>query len=351
VCVVKKLLAKERYIIIRDNIKNRKKVCSFRKKKQFIPIPFKNYKVVAPKTLCLTMSQHYEETVRFVKDICECSRLQKRVYLDLSNLDSLLPCGTIYFMSTIEQIVSKYKVTVTGCYPNNDIAEQMLQKLGVIAIMGLSERTIVEHNNVIDWHVHQGVDVSFCEEYDDVENFLIENLNEDDLIKVNSGISEAVANACSHGYLNADKCRHWWAFVRKSVSKEKTSLIVVISDLGVGIHKTISKSVNKRLGMTLNDFSSKLKLTKPKYHSNRIKAACELGLSQTGLKNRGKGLPEMIDVTKSLDKSWLAVISGKGIVTFKNRDFGIVSHELREFKEPIKGTIICWQIPLSSVEG
>jgi hypothetical protein len=337
---------KERVRIVRLNIKERK--AGSRRKFWKNNVVLISCKVSSPQALCLTNRKNFNTTARFINQISECARIRKKVHLDLSCLEYLVPCGTIYFMSTLEQIIEKYDVVITGTYPKNEITEQMLQKLGIISLMGLSERCGIDSDHVKDWQVHKGSDVSFNEDYDEVENFLNQNLGDDEFLKINSGISEAVSNACSHGYSLERSTKPWWGFVRKMCHNGTDVLVVVVSDLGVGIHETIPLSIQKKLGITIKEFASNLSMPRPNRHSSKIKAACELGMTQTGLKHRGKGLPEIKSVTESSEGSWLSVISGRGLVTFRNKKQGreVVS-KLTDFNEVVKGTIICWQIPIA----
>jgi len=340
--IMRKLSDKCRLRCIIFNIKHRKKRIFLSKNTR----PFLKYRATAPKELALIRPSQFDSSAVFVNEIWECARRRGRVYLDLSNLESLSPCGMIYFLSTLDQIVEKYKVVISGCYPKTDIVEQMLQKLGIIKAMGLSERKKIDNTDVTNWHIHRGYDVNFSEEYDDIEEILKDNLTKEGFEIVNSGISEAVSNTCFHGYEQNEKQRPWWAFVRRFESDKGTSLMVVLSDLGFGIHKTIPLSVKKKLGMSMKRFSSEFGILKPNQASSKIKIACELGSTRTKLGHRGKGLPEIVDVTRSLPKSNLAVISGQGLVVFRKDKNGKITDSQVESKTKIKGSVIIWQIPI-----
>ena len=209
--------------------------------------------------------------------------------------------------------------------------------VGILKSLGLKHRKNVSHIHVKNWTYWHGtnVDLSGLEQ---LFNHLKTELGEAKALELFAAMQEAVTNVIHHAYIEdrgdgiAINEKGWWLFAEHVGGKVYLS----VCDLGVGIRKTLPvnspwhKNVIRSLISTFGG--------NPKYDSNHIKAAVELGATRTNEENRGKGLSEMRDVVINSQIGNLRIYSDRGLYS--------VNHEkkeiLKEYSSSIKGTIIQW---------
>ncbi len=157
------------------------------------------------------------------------------------------------------------------------------------------------------------------------------------------GLSEAFTNTTQHAYKkNSDDTNKWW--ITAAYKKDDKNLIVSMYDRGQGIPTTMK--TGKKWGFLDERIHTK--------HSELLKIAMESSFNnkntrtQTGKKNRGKGLKQLLDFIKG--QGQLTIISNKGYCIFKVNNDNLSIIEQKELKYPLQGTLIEWNIDLLQVQ-
>lgn len=160
------------------------------------------------------------------------------------------------------------------------------------------------------------------------------------------GLTEAFTNTKQHAYNpNPKPFDKWWTTA--AYKKDDNKLIVSMYDRGKSIPKTIHKY--KKWG----DIQSYLSADLLKDDAHLIKAAMKVSYEDEGKtrtkhqeSHRGKGLKQLLDFIK--DNGRLTIISGKGRCVFSIKNEKLVIEEIKSLKYPLQGTLIEWEISLSS---
>lgn len=264
----------------------------------------------------------------FIYDINEAVRSGKSVCIDLSSAKHLYPCGVLIFMGQVDHWLENQKIgKISAKYPGSDLAEQMLQSVGVLEKLGLPPRKTITHNDVTRWRHFTGMNVDATS----MESFMIELrelLGEQAQMGLADCINEAMSNVKHHAY-GRDLGGKWWIFATLSEDK----VFISIHDRGQSIPKTLldkPKLMDYLRGAVWWSGRADGKLIDMAVNSNR---------SSTDLPWRGKGLPEMHELTKPSGE--LAIYSRGGFFRFSGAESVCTSGRL---SHPITGTLIIWMV-------
>lgn len=299
-----------------------------------------------PEVLALFEQPERSQLLRFLAQMREAARLKKRTLLNFKNTQKLYPCGTLLFISELYRLIDYYDFGdyLIINYPDNDVVEQLFQHIGFLGKLGKKNRAVVTSDKVVHWKFLCGtnVDLSGVSTF---HNDLITSLGFEGADRLVAGIGEAITNCMHHAYLEdrndgipISNRKAWWLFV----AKKDDEIHVVICDLGIGIPRSLE--VNNPWPAVL--FRSTLSsLGMDRYHdSGYIETSLELGKTRTGQDNRGKGLPQIVDVVNQAKKGGLRIFSNRG---FYNYNAINGKSSTREFGDSIFGTIIQWSFPIS----
>ena len=300
---------------------------------------YKPVGISAPEIFSISSNVDRHELMHFIDRITAAMLSGRNVRLNFEKTTSLKPCGTLYFVSVIDDLLSKFTLTITAKYPPNDIVEQLFQHIGLLEKFGLPSRKVVTADNVVNWHFAKGTDATM-----DVFSSLLTahqksmggEITKSELYDC---LSEAVTNTKAHAYLNiSDAPTTWWMFSQAVNGR----LTVAISDLGIGISKSLLQKPE------LSDYLRKLRRLASKNHLDEdlIKIAVSSDRTKTGLPYRGKGLPQMLDFIKKGADGGFRVQSSFGIF---QHDAKISKTETATLKKAIRGTLIEWTLPLNYV--
>ncbi len=168
------------------------------------------------------------------------------------------------------------------------------------------------------------------------------------------GVTEAMTNASNHAYIEerADGLAfgreepRWWMF-----SQERNGrLFVSLCDLGVGIPNSLPRTKLKDWApeSVLSFIKSVAQGSAPTNDCVMIKAAIELGRSRTDLPYRGRGLQQLKDVIDVVSDGSLAIHSNRGVYRYNPSNRAIET--INDFSDSIMGTLILWNVPISSGE-
>ena len=334
---------KHRQFLLRRRLKLYKRKTSIRKKDQKITrhSPFRK-NLMAPVRLDLgnKETQVFLNSVRECADDPFCS-----LKIDFTNIDYISPGCALVFTSELDRLRKirgkNNKLHVVDFNNWKEEIKYLLYDMGMFDLLNIQ-------NIPVDFGKdRKATDMIFLK-------FMSGNLvNPDDVLvfrdtlsniidvlpnkkKLKIALDEAMDNVLSHGYPdefikdNPLKQKMWW--MSASVNRQTNTLNVMFFDQGIGIPKSLPKTrpnlLTKILGMS---------------DSAKIREATYAGISQTNLKNRGNGLPQIIEYVTSLDKeAFVRILSDKGEYIKGNS----TSEKLNDKQYGINGTLIEWQVKL-----
>lgn len=298
--------------------------------------------VVAPRYVRVEAPQrlvfHGDDKVRdvfhsFIGDVARHLRDGCNVELDLSKTELLLPCGVLLLLSHVRSWTTTYPGRLTSNYPSDEVVEQMLQSVGVLEKLGCPARMTVSREEVTRWYHFKGdsMDATQMAPFMEVAK---ERLGEANQSALYDGVVEAITNVTHHAY-GAEEAKKWWMFA----SMNKEMMFVAIFDGGRSIPGTLLEKPGVRDQVRNWVYGRK-------NADARMLHAAMGGRSRTKLRYRGKGLPEMLQSTKSMVGSSLAIYSRYGVFYC---DSGSDREEDAQLPIPIDGTLLLWALRTSEV--
>ncbi len=298
----------------------------------------------------LDLVANYDETVSVVKTIKQLVlRDKKSIALIFNDVKKLSPMALMLLLAEIHRCRCLYgQSRVTGTYPRNKNIESILESSGFFKLLKVKPRSKSKAKTYpmeyIDFvsHIH--------EVKGSVRAFREAILGKDIKMSVQykgrlyRAITEAMLNVRYHAYpvgnykANPQRGR-WW--LSGHVNKRTKSLIIMFCDLGVGISNTLPKIHPMEI---IRGCLSILPGVNPN-DSEMIKAAMEIGRSQSHLGNRGKGLKDIKNFIDQVQSGKLEIFSNKGYYQY---EYG-TEPELRNHSMGIGGTLIAWTVPLEVI--
>ena len=154
------------------------------------------------------------------------------------------------------------------------------------------------------------------------------------------GLSEAITNVGQHAYRDEtdDARKQWW--LSASYDETEQKLCVTFYDQGDGIPNTLPRAgLYEMFKEAFNTWTA----------SQKIEAATQIGRSVSGLKERGKGLQNLVEFAKSYSVGKLTIYSLQGmyIQSYTNDGKKVEqTTERKDFDNSIGGTLIEWSVTL-----
>lgn len=281
-----------------------------------------------------------------------------RIRLDFSSTEKMFSDGTLYFLAILDSLRARFpRKRFTLRPPSDPIVGQVLQQVGINDLLKLKNLFPTEalHKTVRHWCVASG-NIVDAQKADNIFTNIKGKLTDELTRSVYTGVTEAMTNCHHHAYEGMDlpdaQLKKWWMFSREDAS----SLQVLFCDLGIGIPHSLyreGETIDSSWFDTLTNWMrNQRKNGKIINDALKIKAAIEIGRSRTKMGNRGKGLQQMVQILDEISNgnALVRIISGKGV--YRRRPKGKSSVETplplsNDKKAAIKGTMICWSIPLT----
>lgn len=271
--------------------------------------------------------------MRFLSKVDAQLSAGKAVHLNLSKVESFHACGTLMFLSRMDIWMAKYPGKLTGTYPANQRSEELLQHVGLLRALGLTERCAVTHENVRYWHYFSGK-MGDAAVYKPLTEAIRDSIVHPHSQLFGDCLNEAVSNTVNHAYgfetedLPPHDQRKWWML--SEVKDEQ--VFVAIYDWGVSIPASLRRKP---------EWKDRFK---PRHwkDSKLIESAATSLWTSTKLPYRGKGLPEMVEFSKNLASGGLSISSGMGSYVYHAEGNRFHRHS---FKCRMPGTLVLWQIP------
>jgi len=313
--------------------------------------------VESPKVMCVYSAESAYMTYEFLS-LIESYVFDYNVGVTISfeNLEYFSAAASLLIFATVSkcQIGVKDHSKIEVLFPKNDAVLKLMASSGLKLALkqgGIAKvRKLIDSNN----QYLSGSEVSI-ENYQKVLTATLLNLDKHGVNFSNTksqifvkGMQEAILNVKYHAY-NDEFIRdflltkqvkskfsfheetgrgRWWQCCWHDVSNNK--LIFIIYDDGEGIVNSI-----KRYYRNSPEHSDKLNLP----DSTLLGNAMKLGVSRTGIKERGKGSADIINTACTFPSSHLIVMSGLG--HYRHDSAGINTTQL-PFE--IKGTLVQWVI-------
>ncbi len=288
--------------------------------------------ILAPKKLVF----HGDKETRDIFHSFTCgisSRLKAGylVQLDFRNVELLHPCGVLLLLSHVRSWTTAHPGRLSSNYPSDEVVEQMLQSVGILEKLGLVARMTVSRVEVTRWYYFRGetMDATQMAPFMEVAKVRLGEANQSALY---DSVVEAITNVTHHAY-GEEEAKKWWMFA----SMDAENMYVSIFDGGRSIPGTLLEKPAVR-DQVRSWFWGRKKADARMLH------AAMGGKSRTRLRYRGKGLPEMLQSTKSMVGSSLAIYSRHGVFYCDSgRD-----HETHgQLPTPIDGTLLLWSLRTS----
>lgn len=227
---------------------------------------------------------------------------------------------------------------LTCDYPKDEVVEQLFQHIGLLAKFGHPARREISSERVANWHFYSGsrADPSTFLE---LTLSLIEEIDHPNAPLFADCLNEAICNTVGHAY----KCcspdvpvvlQKWWIFSQYVGDR----FFVAIYDIGDGIPRTLRRKPEWTEFLRARHYSD----------GSILRSAVATNRTQTLQPERGKGLPEMLEFSRSLKAGGLSILSARGGFRY---DASSSTMRHRKFNLPLRGTLLQWAIPFRKEHG
>ncbi|HEY5910058.1 MAG TPA: hypothetical protein VJA21_05580 [Verrucomicrobiae bacterium] len=160
------------------------------------------------------------------------------------------------------------------------------------------------------------------------------------------GLSEAITNVSQHAYPDTEGycLKQWW--LSASYDSGAGELCVMFYDQGAGIPGTLPKwKLFERVKDMFGTWGD----------SQKIEAAMEVGRSSSRLKERGKGLQNLLEFARAHREGRLSIYSSRGMYRMTSKRNGeetgpLTTTQRQDFENSVGGTLIEWSVKLASAD-
>lgn len=303
-------------------------------------------RVYAPIHLSLN-NEHQSALASFLEHLrIAVSSGLKVVRLDFRRTEMVFSEGMLLFYSELQRLRDMYPRSVFACSPSKvDRVNQVLQHLGVFALLGYQSAVVPNRPDVITWRALSSAEYEAKAVGELIEMYA--SLKGERARHLFRSVTEAMGNAVRHAYmeprkdgLKAPVKKKWWMFVREG----SADMTVAICDLGIGIPRSLPiKHPAEFIQAAIAKVSSAVNAPthRGKADANMIHAAMEINRTRTGVAGRGKGLRDLQRIVDEVPGGRLMIISNRGRLIYSNGVFSRYGYE-----RSIKGTLVLWTIPL-----
>lgn len=285
-----------------------------------------------------------EETIKFLNSVIEqVEKVRKVSHQSIKNniktfalkmdcTKEITGDALMYLLTIIKNTRGKKAVPINwwGNFPKQEKMKHFLQKSGYLKYMQTAKENLVKTNEHVQIQFGQGYEYLEDNEVIDIRqkiiDFTCEKMNKNK-VQVNflmTMLTEMITNIQDHAYDKENLFEHcWYIFVENKEDK----IAYTFMDNGLGIPTTINKKRHEKFLERL-DLDSEYRY---------IEAAIS-GLekrSQTGLPERGNGLPSIYEQFKKGKVSTLAIISNRAYY---------VDNKGKDLENNLNGTIFYWEV-------
>lgn len=273
--------------------------------------------------------------------------------------------AAVWLLATVDAAIKRFPNRIVGIDPKSSDAHAMLVALRFHQLLKFTEPPEVEAGREAIRHIMEIETRSGGTEFDSGERMPEAGIAISEILpdcgfdsetlarvkdQIHRAMNEALLNVSNHAYrsTNEDAAQtelpldeqRWWAV--GIVDKVKRTFDLVVVDRGVGIPRTLRR--------TVLEFARGLFSGEAFSDGERVRAAMEYGRSSVGKGvNRGKGMPQMLDLLKRFPGSMLLVESLKGIYVSRH-DGTTLEQDHSDNSNGLPGTLVHWHLELAPSE-
>lgn len=263
----------------------------------------------------------------------------KRVRIGFGETARLHPCGTLVLMANIDAWMTTYPGKLLCDHPKDEVVEELFQHVGLLAKFGHNPRREVSSERVAHWHFYSGTTVD-PSAFLSLTEAIIDEIDHPNAPLFADCLNEAICNTVGHAYRHAPSAlmpmelQKWWIFSQY----KDDHFFVAIYDIGDGIPRTIRRKPEW------------IEYLRPRHYKDGsiLRSVISSTRTSTYQPERGKGLPEMLEFSQSLNAGGLSILSAKGGFRY---DAKTQSMRHRNFRQPLPGTLVQWTIPFRKEQG
>jgi len=264
--------------------------------------------------------------------------------IDFSELREISTSAALVLASTVDQWREKVNGKIKANLPSwNESIITQLHEMGYFTLLNIPEPPgNLPESDICFLRFKREIAASATagdtaiELREGIEKMVGESIQRQFLFE---GISEAITNVSQHAYPDSmdEQQKYWW--VSASFNRKTRKLEVTFYDRGAGIPITLPS--HKLFGLIRYKFDNWK-------DSGKIRAAMKLGRTSSGLKERGKGLQNLLEFAKAHSAGKLSIKSLKGIYqeVFYIDEQGkqTVTKNKIDHEYSIGGTLIEWSV-------
>ncbi len=280
---------------------------------------------------CFSFIENADETIEYFNKIVymiEQKNFRQEFYIDSSKVTYVSTEALIYMIAVIYNIKANraLQYSFTGNLPLNKTAKEVFEQSGYLnyfKIKRLQMPTSTQHVQIVSGkNVETDTAKNICD-------FVMEKLNvtKSDTKILYATLIELMSNTAKHAYQNEkQKMAACWYLYAVAENNIVTFSFV---DTGEGIPSTIKKKIMERINPAIKD-------------SRLIEISLtEEGRSETGLPNRGRGLPNLFENVKKKKLKKFFVLSGNGSCIYNTEEERLL---LSNYNQKLYGTIFRFSI-------
>lgn len=282
--------------------------------------------------------------LNFFKEIRQKSLIENlKIVLDFSRCEFISAPAMLLFIAEVDRIkhIMGKEFDLYLSHIKNKNVKQVLVQIGFFELCDQIppklERSAFA-DNVKHWHFASGerVDDDTNEAFGAIQGRISPEAQKG----MWRGLSEALINSVQHAYVAPRgtkgpdmNVKRWWMFTQERNDK----LTVAVCDLGVGIPRSLPLNWSETF---LAQIRSALGLAGGA-DVDAVKTALRVGESSTGLKHRGRGLPQVWRAIRGDSGTGILIHSNKARLAWNSDDDREFSHE---FGDSIHGTLVMWTV-------
>lgn len=285
-------------------------------------------RVVGPSDFSLLTSPI--EMIHFIKNIEDNVRSGGRVFIDLNEVDSILPDGILYLLNRLSalRIHDSYS-QIFGNAPTKKGALEIFRASGfydyVRSGIGTSRKKgvmSIMHGTRVDSSV-----------IGQIIEFVIANTSYDrvSLRRIYDSSVEIITNTRQHADPSFEKS--WW--IMALIDNTTGVIRFACLDTGQGIPATMRRTFAEKAIGHKSDADLLESAFNGEFRSSTLK------------KHRGRGLPQVLSSFNEGVVTCLGVISKRGYICYRNGDEVVKKTLEHEFR----GTLITWDLPIAGKNG
>lgn len=323
-------------------------------------------RIKSPKRLTLKFEEAScrAETLKFFEKILRKPDPDAgiRIMVDMRKCERIDLTAGVWLIATVEIASKRFPGCINGLNPENREARAILDALRFHQTLKFLEPPDVEKGHELmrgileietrSGGVNESAGVKMPAAGAAISEILPDSSDQRATARlrdeIHRAINEALLNVSQHAYgshnqdaahSDTDESEHrWWAV--GIVHKIDKTLDLFVVDRGVGIPETLRRNVR--------EFAADFFAGKTLSHGDRIRAAMEFGRSSVSQgENRGKGMPQMLDLLERFPNSMLLVESLRGIYV-ADYDGAELTQDHSDNKDALPGTLVWWHLDFGS---